>query len=225
MSDSTAGRAAQKARTRARIRTVAQELFAAQGFDAVPITEIAAAAEVSVQTVFNHFTSKEELFFADRATWVEGPAEAVRTCPPGVAPTTALRRFLVAAVADYVRGLAEPQTRRMIEVLEGTPALLTYERSLHEEAVALLATELSRVWRLGERPTQGAAPVLLAEVAASVWMAGVRSIVLNMRSTQDSPGDEKSIRAAGALTDRVLVGMERTLSACPTAQALIARAS
>jgi AcrR family transcriptional regulator len=64
VSDCTSRRAVQKARTRARIRTVAQQLFAADGFDAVTIAGIAAAAEVSVQTVFNHFTSKEEIFFA-----------------------------------------------------------------------------------------------------------------------------------------------------------------
>ena len=225
MSNSTAGRAAQKARTRARIRTVAQELFAAQGFDAVPITEIAAAAEVSVQTVFNHFTSKEELFFADRATWVEGPAEAVRNCPPGVAPMTALRRFLVGAVENYVRTIGEPQTRRMIEVLQSTPALLTHERSLHEEAVALLAAELHRAWGLPQRSADAMSPFVLADVTASVWMAGVRSIVLSMRSEPAAPGDETRVRAARALTDRILGEMERSLSASTSAQALVARAS
>src|SRR4051812_6344987 len=78
VSDSPDRRAAQKARTRSRIRTAAHELFAAAGFDATTVIDIAAAAGVSVQTVFNHFASKEELFFADRAAWVDGPAAAVR---------------------------------------------------------------------------------------------------------------------------------------------------
>ena len=85
MSNPPDRRAAQKARTRATIKDVAHEMFAAQGFEATTIVEIAAAAGVSVQTVFNHFASKEELFFADRAEWVEAPANAVRTRAPGVA--------------------------------------------------------------------------------------------------------------------------------------------
>ena len=56
----------------------AQRLFAEHGFDAVTIADVADAADVAVQTVFNHFSGKEELFFAGRTPWVDGPADAVR---------------------------------------------------------------------------------------------------------------------------------------------------
>jgi AcrR family transcriptional regulator len=228
VSDSTDRRAAQKARTRTRILTVARELFAAEGFDPVTVVDIAGAAEVSVQTMFNHFVSKEELFFADRAGWVEGPAKAVRTRAADVEPTTALRRYLVGTVEDYVRAGADPQFRRMIEVLESTPALLTFERSLHEETVALLAAELRLAWGPA-RPASGpASPAVLADITAAVWMAGVRSIVLSMRSPLPADGDEDTIRAASALTERVLGEMERSLLSATPAAALIppvARAS
>ena len=55
-----------KARTRRAISDVATRLFAEQGFEAVTVAQIAAAAEVSIKTVFNYFTTKEDLFF-DRA--------------------------------------------------------------------------------------------------------------------------------------------------------------
>jgi AcrR family transcriptional regulator len=223
VSDSPDRRAAQKARTRARIRAAAQDLFADRGFDAVTIIELAATAGVSVQTVFNHFESKEELFFADRATWVEGPSLAVRNRARLEEPTTALRRYLVGSVADYVRAASEPHTRRMIEVLESTPALLTYELNLHETTVALLAAELRRAWA-ADRSVPPASPAVLPEITAAVWMAGVRSIVLGMRSSPPSPDDEDSVRTAAALTERVLGEMERSLFAA-TAAPLIARAS
>src|SRR6201747_922063 len=88
-------RAQKKAQTRDAIRTAAQSLFAEQGFDVVTIADVARAADVAVQTVFNHFATKEELFFDGRTPWVEGPAMAVRSRAAHVAPLTALRTYLV----------------------------------------------------------------------------------------------------------------------------------
>lgn len=55
-----------KAQTRAAIAASAAELFARNGFRAVTMIEVAEAAEVSEQTVYNHFPTKESLVF-DRA--------------------------------------------------------------------------------------------------------------------------------------------------------------
>src|SRR3954447_9612861 len=55
-----------KRRTRQEISDVATRLFFERGFEEVTLSEIAAAAEVSIKTIFNHFGSKEELYF-DRA--------------------------------------------------------------------------------------------------------------------------------------------------------------
>src|SRR3954471_21305037 len=97
-------RARKKARTREEIRTAARQLFAARGFDSVTIADIAAEADVAVQTVFNHFATKEELFFDGRTPWVEGAADAVRSRPPSGPPLPALRAYLV----ELVTSLAEP---------------------------------------------------------------------------------------------------------------------
>jgi AcrR family transcriptional regulator len=213
VSDCTSPRARKKALTRARILTVSRELFAARGFDAVTINEIAAVAEVSVQTVFNHVASKEELFFAERAEWVEGPARAIRTRAPGVRPKDALLRHLVGTVEGYARGATtDAQHRRMIEVLDSTPALLVYERSLHEEAVERLGAALAEAWGCLDDDTSGACSSVLAEVTASVWMAAVRSIVMGMRSDPPSPGDDTVVRDTVRLTERVLGDLNTNLS-------------
>jgi AcrR family transcriptional regulator len=218
-------RAHQKARTRARILTVAQELFAVHGFDPVTINEIAAAAEVSVQTVFNHFASKEDLFFAERATWVEGPAAAVRDRTCGVPPKEALRRHLVGTVEGYMRAaITCPGHRRMIEVLESTPALLAYERSLHEQTVAGLAAALAEAWGCGDDDATGTCRSVLAEVTASVWMAAVRTIVVDLRATPPSIGEEDAVRATVELTERVLGDLASSLSfAEPSAAGTVCR--
>lgn len=68
-------RAWKKERTRQTISDVATGLFMRDGFEAVTVRDIAAAAEVSVKTVFNYFPSKEDLFF-DRAEDVIGALTA-----------------------------------------------------------------------------------------------------------------------------------------------------
>ena len=84
-------RARKKAQTRELVRSVAQRRFDEDGFDAVTIADIARECDVAVQTVFNHFATKEELFYDGRTPWVDGLANAVRARTPSVAPLTALR--------------------------------------------------------------------------------------------------------------------------------------
>jgi len=68
-----------KRQTRQYISDVATGLFLERGFDAVTIAEVAEAADVSVNTVYNYFPAKEDLFLdrskgiVDRlARWVRG---------------------------------------------------------------------------------------------------------------------------------------------------------
>src|SRR3954463_9774839 len=105
-------RARKKAQTRELIRDVAQALFDERGFETVTIAEIARAADVAVQTVFNHFPTKEELFFDGRTPWVETLADSVRRRAPSVAPLSALRAHLVDMIAELVGSHRQPNRRR-----------------------------------------------------------------------------------------------------------------
>ncbi|MCB0880812.1 MAG: TetR/AcrR family transcriptional regulator [Thermoleophilia bacterium] len=78
MGELTTGlRAAKKARTRDSIASAALPLFLARGFDVVTLAEIAAAADVSVKTVLNHFGSKEDIYLDRSPAIVAGVRDAV----------------------------------------------------------------------------------------------------------------------------------------------------
>src|SRR3954462_11861579 len=123
-----------KARTRAEVRATAQRPFAERGFDAVTIADVAAAADVAVQTVFNHFETKEALFFDGRTPWVESAAAAVTEREPGTDPVAALHRFLTADVAALLALESRPDNRSYLEALHRSPSLQARERTLVEQA-------------------------------------------------------------------------------------------
>ncbi len=73
---------------------MATRLFVTRGFEQVTLAEIAEAAEVSVKTIFNHFGSKEDLFF-DRVDEVQARFEsAIADRPEGETVLGALRVLL-----------------------------------------------------------------------------------------------------------------------------------
>lgn len=86
-----------KQKTRWAIRDHALRLFAAQGYDATTVDQIAAAAEISPSTFFRYFKTKEDLIVEDEYdALLLASLEAV---PPDLAPMTALRRAISDAFA------------------------------------------------------------------------------------------------------------------------------
>jgi AcrR family transcriptional regulator len=123
-------RAQKKAQTRELIRTVAHGLFAERGFDSITIADIAAKADVAVQTVFNHFATKEELFFDGRTPWVDGPADAVRARCASISPLAALRAYLVKISGELVGSLCMEERRRYRATLQASETLRAREGEL-----------------------------------------------------------------------------------------------
>lgn len=202
-------RAARKAQTRSDLRGAAQRLFADQGFDSVTIADIAAAASVSVQTVFNHFSCKEDLFFDGRDIWVDGPADAVRFRGAEVPVLTALRRHLVESVRDTVRCEATPEGRRYTSAVEASATLSIRERELIHDAERRLGSALAEAWAEdASEPASSpsADPSVAADFTAATWLATVRVLVTRQRQQQGS--EEERAAHAAALTDSLLRGLE-----------------
>ena len=69
---------ARSGRRRQRIADIAMGLFMLRGFEKVTVAEVATAADVSVNTVFNYFKTKEDLFFDRQDVAVESLGGVVR---------------------------------------------------------------------------------------------------------------------------------------------------
>lgn len=89
-----------KRRTKQYISDVATGLFLQRGFDQVTVAEIAETADVSVNTVYNYFPAKEDLFFDRKEEVIEYPARCVRERGPGVSAAEALLAAIRQDVED-----------------------------------------------------------------------------------------------------------------------------
>jgi len=201
-------RARKKAQTRELIRSVAQRRFDEDGFEAVTVADIAAECDVAVQTVFNHFATKEELFFDGRTSWVDGPAEAVRSRTASVAPLTALRAHLVETVAELIGSHKCPDRRRYIAAIEASDALRAYERELVHETELKLRQALLDAWAADENAAP-ADPASAAPVIAAVWVAATRTLIVTQRPRLGEGADPDLTAAAVMdMAERVLCQLE-----------------
>jgi AcrR family transcriptional regulator len=124
-----------KRETRARIADTALRLFKERGFDQTTVAEVAAAADVSVKTVFNYFPAKEDLFF-DRADEVEQIwLDAVADRRQGEPLLAGLRRRVLSRFADHPNGPGVAFRK----VLAGSTHLQARGQQMwasHEDAIA-----------------------------------------------------------------------------------------
>lgn len=136
-----------KQRTRELLAETARRLFAERGFERVTVAEIAREAEVSEQTVFNYFPTKEDLVYWRLGTFEEELLAAVRDRPPGEPVLAAFGRFLLAQRG--LLGRTDPEAREHLaavtRMIAESPALLARERQIFagytDSLAALIAAE------------------------------------------------------------------------------------
>jgi AcrR family transcriptional regulator len=137
-----------KAATRASILQAAHELFLERGFDAVSVREIADRADVSPTTVFAHFPQKEALLFFEEDGQRERLVAAVRERPEGLSISDALKAHYRAEFVAMWAGEQGALRRRIMSLMEDTPALQDYASRMwlrHEDALAAaIAEDLGR---------------------------------------------------------------------------------
>ncbi|MFD7864702.1 TetR/AcrR family transcriptional regulator [Streptomyces sp. NPDC057682] len=132
-----------KRQTRQHLSDVASGLFLERGFDAVTIAEIAHAADVSVNTVYNYFPTKEDLFLDRSRSLVDRLSRYVRGRDKGESAADAVLRELrdqVESVSPTV-GLMEGY-KRFIEVIEGADGLKARLWRVQQEALEHLEATL-----------------------------------------------------------------------------------
>ena len=130
-----------KQQTRQLIADTARELFAERGFEAVTVADIARAADVSAQTVFNYFPTKEDLFYSRLEAFEE------RAAGGGARPRSRTR-----ASWPPSRGSSSPsrasledteRLRTVTRVITESPALLARERQVLDHYASALAALLA----------------------------------------------------------------------------------
>ncbi|MCK2216001.1 TetR/AcrR family transcriptional regulator [Actinomadura sp. ATCC 31491] len=133
-----------KRETRQRIADIAMGLFMAKGFDNVTVAEVARAADVSVNTVFNYFRTKEDLFADRQDVVVDLPRKVLRERRPGEGVVAAFRRDFLDAMAgrDWRYGLNQGGDA-VSKVIAGSPALVARFREIQEQREEALAAALA----------------------------------------------------------------------------------
>jgi AcrR family transcriptional regulator len=130
-----------KLQTRRLLAETARRLFSEYGFEQVSIAEIARKAEVSEQTVFNYFPTKEDLVYSGLEVFEEQLLAAIRERPAG--------HTVLVAFGDFIlqpRGLlaaADEATARELTavtlMIAASPALLAREQQIFARYTNTLA--------------------------------------------------------------------------------------
>jgi AcrR family transcriptional regulator len=185
-----------KRRLRQRISNVATALFLVEGFDAVSVARIAAASEVSEQTVFNYFPTKESMFFDRDESYAEALAEAVRyrTAEP-------LGEVVVNALGggvplDRWQDLDEAHSlrlfRRFCEVADSSPVLRAAPFVELERFTATIGTALAE--RIGADPDDPEV-TLTAIVIGGLVRVWARATFTHVRTVSSMAALEGTVRA------------------------------
>jgi AcrR family transcriptional regulator len=107
---STGLRERKKARTRRVIADAAARLFAERGYEQVAVSDVAREAEVSEQTVYNYFQTKEQLVTDLDRQIQDELCRLIRTRSPETTPAGAIRAFVLRSV-DGIRRYPAQQWR------------------------------------------------------------------------------------------------------------------
>ncbi|MET9343972.1 TetR/AcrR family transcriptional regulator [Nonomuraea sp. NPDC003804] len=133
-----------KRETRTRIADMAMGLFMARGFEQVTVADVARAADVSVNTVFNYFGTKEDLFLDRREEVEDLQSRVVRERRPGESVVAAFRRDFLDAIEtrDWRYGLNDGADL-FGAIVAASPSLTARFRELAYEQIQHLAATLA----------------------------------------------------------------------------------
>ena len=128
-----------KQRTREQISAAALRLFAERGFEDVTIAEIADAADVSQKTVFNYFSTKEDLVYSREEEVEQQLREAIEGRQKGQSIVDGMRQFLVDVFSRLGAKDAPEAMGVRARIIGASPALQARERAVFEALTRLLA--------------------------------------------------------------------------------------
>jgi AcrR family transcriptional regulator len=180
--DGTGLRERKKARNRRHIADTAARLFAERGYEHVTVTDVARAAEVAEQTVYNYFPAKENLV-TDREEQVQDRlCGLIRSRPSGSSVVTAIRGFVLESVAG-IRAIPPEQWRGELGYLAAiSPAVHRLALELIDRLATALAAAISET---------SAVPPEIARLQG-IALAGVFQIIISEAGQRAREGQSQA---------------------------------
>ena len=201
---STGLRELKKERTRRHIADTAARLFAEHGYENVAVTDVARAAEVAEQTVYNYFPVKEQLV-TDRDQQVQDRlSDLIRARPPGVTAAAAVRDYVLAFTAG-IRDIAAGQWRGELGYLAAvSPAVRRLALEMTDRQAAAIAAAISDTT---------AVPPEVAKLQG-IALAGVFQIVISEsgRRTLEGQSQARIADELYAVAENLLDQLDRWFS-------------
>ena len=132
-----------KARTRRVIADAAARLFAERGYEQVAVSDVAREAEVSEQTVYNYFQTKEQLVTDLDQHFQLELVRRIRERAPRTSPAAAVRELVLEAV-DGIRRVPAEQWRGELGYLAAiSPTVHRLALEMSDRQAAAIAAAIS----------------------------------------------------------------------------------
>ena len=150
------------------------EIFAAKGFDATTVEEVAQAAGVSRRSFFRYFASKDDLLAQNVVDYGIALREAIAGCPPEFSPLEVLRETVHSV---GMQSASHPLTRQVIEIAQRSPsarqAHLSRWIEVEDRVAEAFAGRLKSASKEDLRPRLMASLTLsVVNVAIIAWFRG-----------------------------------------------------
>jgi AcrR family transcriptional regulator len=201
---STGLRELKKARARRHIADTAARLFAERGYEHVAVSDVARAAEVAEQTVYNYFPTKDQLV-TDRDQRIQDRlSELIRSRPPGVTPAAAIRDYVLASVGG-IRDIAPELWRGELGYLAAISP------TVHRLALELIDRQAVALARAVSDSTD--VPPEVARLQG-IALAGVFQIIISEAGRRTLAGQDQSeiVDELYPMIENVLDELDRWLS-------------
>jgi AcrR family transcriptional regulator len=194
-----------KARTRRLIADTAARLFAERGYENVAVSDVARAAEVSDQTVYNYFQSKEHLV-TDRDQQIQDRlCDLVRSRPDGTSPAAAIRDFTLRSVTGIRTIPPEIWSGELGHLAAISPTVRRLALELTDRQATALACAI------------GETTAVTPEVAKlhGIALAGVFQIIISEagQRTREGQDQERIADELHPIVENVLDELDRWFSA------------
>jgi AcrR family transcriptional regulator len=196
-----------KAQTRAHIAATAARLFAERGYEAVSVVDVARAAEVSDQTVYNYFPAKTDLVL-DLADEIGAQyVAAITERPADASPAQALRTIARADVERH-RHIDLALARGLQPALcAASPAIRAVTLTMRDQHVDAVADAICAT---------SAVPPVVARAHAAALVSVFQMIVDRIgRSVLDGTPPDTVADELGPAVELVLDDLDRHFHGIP----------